>query len=121
MGVVVLSGCASQIAALAPVGGDEVTAVRFAAIDVLLDKRYGILQAPECTQTGDAVGCAGSLTDGRIISVAADVGTSPHTMTVLVADTLVYQGEVQKVLDRAARNEPVTDPPPTPDGGGSAG
>lgn len=48
--LLVITGCASQVAALAPVGGDDITAVRFAAIDVLLAKGVAIMQAPVCTE-----------------------------------------------------------------------
>jgi hypothetical protein len=99
----VLAGCASQLDGLAPVGGDALTGVKFASTDVLLERKFGILEAPVCTQTGDAVSCVGSLTDGAVISVQADIGTKPHTMTVTVGGSVVYDGEVQKVLDEAAR------------------
>ncbi len=47
--------------------------------------------------------CVGSLTDGAVINVQADIGTKPHTMTVTVGGNVVYDGEVQKILDEAAR------------------
>ena len=97
-----LAGC-SQIDGLAPVGGDSLTGVKFAATDVLLERKLGILEAPVCTQTGTTVSCIGSLTDGAVINVQADVGTKPHTMTVTVGGSVVYDGEVQKILDEAAR------------------
>ena len=99
----VLAGCASQLDGLAPVGGDAMTGVKFAATDVLLERKLGILEAPVCTETGDAVSCVGSLTDGAVISVQADIGTKPHTMTVTVGGSVVYDGEVQSILDEAAR------------------
>jgi hypothetical protein len=102
LAVVTLAGCASQLSALAPVGGDALTGVKFAATDVLLEKKFGILEAPVCTQVGNAVSCVGSLTDGAVISVQADIGTKPHTMTVTVGGSVVYDGEVQKILDEAA-------------------
>ena len=43
-----LTGC-SQVAALAPVGGDHLTMVRFAAIDVLVDEGIDVLTAPVCS------------------------------------------------------------------------
>lgn len=98
-----LAGCASQLDGLAPVGGDAMTGVKFAATDVLLQQKFGILEAPVCTETGETVSCVGSLTDGAVISVQADIGTKPHTMTVTVGGSVVYDGEVQKVLDEAAR------------------
>ena len=98
-----LAGCGSQIDGLAPVGGDAMTGVKFAATDVLLERKLSILEAPVCTETGDSVSCVGSLTDGAVISVRADIGTKPHTMTVTVDGSTVYDGEVQPVLDDAAR------------------
>lgn len=98
-----LTGCASQLAGLAPVGGDAMTGVRFAAVDVLLAKKYGMLEVPVCTEASKTVSCVGSLTDGQVITVRADIGSDPHTMTVKVGDRVVYDGDVQKVLDDAAR------------------
>lgn len=97
-----LAGCASQLDGLAPVGGDAMTGVKFAATDVLLEKKFGILEAPVCTEAGNTVSCVGSLTDGAAINVQADIGTKPHTMTVTVGGAVVYDGEVQTVLDEAA-------------------
>jgi uncharacterized lipoprotein NlpE involved in copper resistance len=101
--VLLLVGCGSQIDALQPVGGDAMTGVKFAATDVLLDRKFGILEAPVCTQARETVSCVGSLTDGAVINVQADVGTKPHTMTLTVGGVVVYEGEVQAVLDDAAR------------------
>lgn len=97
-----LSGCASQIAGLAPVAGDTRAAIRTAAIDVLLQKKLTIREAPECTSTGDGYSCVGSLTDGSPIVVSA-LGTEPTTMTILVGDVVSYEGSIQDVLDEAAR------------------
>ena len=98
-----LGACTSQLDALAPVGGDAVTGVTFAATDVLLQRKLGILEAPACTLAGTAVACVGSLTDGSRVSVSADVTTKPHTMTVTVGGEVIYDGDVQSVLDDAAR------------------
>ena len=98
-----LTGCASQIGGLAPVGGDALTGVRIAAVDVLLENKLGILEAPVCTQVAKAVSCVGSLTDGSVVTVEADVSTTPNTMTVTVGGTMIYDGEVQAVLDKAAQ------------------
>lgn len=100
---VLLGGCASQLDGLAPVGGDAMTGVKFAATDVLLERKFGILEAPVCTESGTIVSCVGSLTDGAPITVRADIGTKPHTMTVTVDGAVVYEGDVQSVLDKAAR------------------
>ena len=98
-----LVGCGSQLDALAPVGGDAVTGVTFAATDVLLQRKLGILEAPVCTLAGTAVACVGSLTDGTRVSVTADVTSKPHTMTVTAGGEVLYDGDVQSVLDDAAR------------------
>ena len=101
--LLVLTGCASQISGLAPVGGDALTGVRIAAVDVLLENKLGILEAPVCTQVAKSVSCVGSLTDGSVVTVEADVSTTPNTMTVTVGGTMIYDGDVQAVLDKAAQ------------------
>jgi hypothetical protein len=106
---VALSGCASQLAGLAPVGGDALTGVRTAAVNVLMAKHFGILEVPVCTEVTDAVSCVGSLTDGRVVLVDADIATKPHTMTITLGGDAIYDGDVQTILDRAARGEAVTD------------
>lgn len=98
-----LAGCGSQIDGLAPVGGDAMTGVKFAATDVLLERKLSILEAPVCTETGDSVSCVGSLTDGSAVSVQADISSKPHLMTITVGGSVVYEGDVQSVLDNAAR------------------
>lgn len=99
----VLAGCGSQIDGLAPVGGDAMTGVKFAATDVLLERKLSIMEAPVCTETGDTVSCVGSLTDGSAVSVQADISEKPHRMTITVGGSVVYDGDVQSVLDNAAR------------------
>jgi outer membrane murein-binding lipoprotein Lpp len=98
-----MTGCASQIDGLAPVGGDARAGVATAATNVLLERKFGILQVPICTEAGDVVSCVGSLTDGQVISVRADVGATPYLMTLTVGGAVVYEGGVQAVLDDAAR------------------
>lgn len=98
-----LTGCASQIGGLAPVGGDALTGVRIAAVDVLLERKLEILEVPVCTQVAKAVSCVGSLIDGSVVTVEADVSTSRDTMTVTVGGETIYDGDVQAVLDRAAQ------------------
>jgi hypothetical protein len=99
-----LSGCASQVDALAPVGGDDIQAVRTAAIDVLLEARLTPMEAPVCTYDGAGVACSGSLTDGSAVVVIAP-GKHPTDMTVKVGSTLLYDGPVQDVLDKAAQGQ----------------
>jgi hypothetical protein len=105
LGGAVLSGCASQIDALAPVGGTNRIALRTAAIDVLLQDKLTIRDAPQCVKAGDGYSCVGSLTDGSAIVVTSP-GTDLDTMTVMVGDVVVYDGSVQAVLDAAAQQSP---------------
>lgn len=100
-GVVLLSGCSSQISALAPVGGDDITSLRIAAIDVLLERKLTVRDAPVCTDTGEGYSCVGSLTDGSEIVVTAP-DADATTMTITVGGSTIYDGSVQEVLDRAA-------------------
>ncbi|GEM_PF-443232 len=102
--LLVLTGCASQIGGLAPVGGDALTGVRIAAVDVLLERKLEILEVPVCTQVAKAVSCVGSLIDGSVVTVEADVSTTPDTMTVSVGGEKIYDGDVQAVLDEAAQD-----------------
>jgi hypothetical protein len=105
LSVAAVSGCASQVSALAPVGGDDITAVRNAAIDVVTGHTLLVKDAPRCTQVVDRFSCVGSITDGSPIVVDAPVDGS--TMTVTVGATVLYSGPVQDVLDAASRGEPV--------------
>lgn len=98
-----LAGCASQISALAPVGGDAMTGVRIAATDVLLERRLSILAAPACTQEAKVVTCQGTLADESTVDVRADVAVTPNTMTVTAGGEVLYQGSVQAILDSAAQ------------------
>ena len=82
--LLVLTGCASQIGGLAPVGGDALTGVRIAAVDVLLERKLEILEVPVCTQVAKAVSCVGSLIDGSVLSpprppVRSSKGEALHT------------------------------------------
>lgn len=96
-----LAGCASQIDALAPVSGDDVSAVRTATTDVLLARNADILEAPVCAKSETAITCEGTLTNGSTISVDAPLD-APDTMTVTVAGEVVYEGSIQDVLSAAA-------------------
>lgn len=96
-----MTGCASQIAALAPVSGDNAYAVRSAAIDVLLEMGYSLRIAPTCAQGVEAITCEGTMLDGSAISVMAP-GKGKESMTVTVGGKVVFEGAVQQVLDRAA-------------------
>lgn len=98
-----LSGC-SQIAALAPVGGNGVAEVRFGAIDVLQEKGIAILTAPVCTQAdaGPVVTCAGTTADGREIAVTSSVAPDAQ-LVITVGDANIFSGALSTVLDEAAR------------------
>lgn len=101
MAATLLGGCSSQIDGLAPVGGDDITSLRIAAIDVLLERRLTVRDAPVCTDTGEGYSCIGSLTDGTEIVVTAP-DADATTMTITLGGSTIYDGSVQEVLDRAA-------------------
>ncbi|RFA08827.1 hypothetical protein B7R54_06000 [Subtercola boreus] len=100
--VALLAGC-SQVAAIAPVGGNHLSEVRYAAIDVLTTAGTPLLTAPVCDSTSDGtVTCAGTTTTGdpiTVLSTAAD----PATVTVTVGTSVLYAGSITDVLDAAAR------------------
>lgn len=100
-GVFMTSACASQVAALAPVSGDNIYKVRTAATDVLLESGYAIKVAPVCTQEPEAVVCAGSTMDEEAIAVTAP-GKGKTTMTVTVGGATVFDGVIQDIIDKAA-------------------
>jgi hypothetical protein len=105
--VLALAAC-SQTAALAPVGGDRLAEVRFAAIDVLMDQRVELLVAPVCTASGeddDDIACAGTTLDGRPITA---VSSAEHQdrLVVTVDGKVIHDGDLQAVLTSAARPTP---------------
>lgn len=97
-----LAGC-SQVAALAPVGGDALSEVRFAAIDVLLQKGVAVGQAPDCVATAAAIECSGTTVEGAAINVSSQRGADA-TLEVSVGGTSLFSGRLQDVLDAAARS-----------------
>lgn len=98
-----LTGC-SQVAAIAPVGGNHLAEVRYAAIDVLLDADVEVLTAPVCAQAPSGeVSCQGETVDGTDISVVSPADDQT-VVTVTVGDDELYSGSIMKVLDEAARN-----------------
>lgn len=111
-GVALLAGCGSQVAALGPVGGDDITAVRNAAIDVVTGRGLLVKDTPRCSQVAGRFSCVGATTDGSAIVVDAPVDAS--TVTVTVGGRVVYTGSVQAVLDAAAQGSPI----PETDGAG---
>ena len=97
-----LSGC-SQIAAIAPVGGDRVAEIRFAAGDVLVQKAVDIETAPVCEMAKDlAVSCIGETLDGETITVTS-TAADPTIMTITIGSTELFSGAIQDVLDAAIR------------------
>jgi len=100
--VVLLSGC-SQIAAIAPVGGNRLSDVRYAAIDVLVDREVPIMTAPVCTESGDkAVSCEGETVDGKTITVTSTAEDQAN-FTIEVGSETLFTGVIQDVLDAAMR------------------
>ena len=98
-----LGGC-SQISALAPVGGNGLSEVRFGAIDVLLQKGIAVLSAPVCAvaDPGPVVTCAGTTTDGRDIAVTSSIAADAQ-LVVMVGGETIFSGSLVDVLDEAAR------------------
>jgi hypothetical protein len=104
---VALAAC-SQTAALAPVGGDRLAEVRFAAIDVLMDQRVEVLVAPACTASGpddEAITCAGTTLDGRAITAVSNAQHQDR-LVVTVDGKVIHDGDLQAVLTSAARPAP---------------
>ncbi|MFZ4487003.1 MAG: hypothetical protein ACOYO9_10480 [Candidatus Nanopelagicales bacterium] len=99
--VLVASGCASQMSALAPVGGDNIFKVRTATIDVLLGEGLALKVVPTCVQEAEAVVCEGTTMDDAKISVTAP-GKGTTTMAITVGGVVVYDGSVQAIIDAAA-------------------
>lgn len=98
--ICLVSGC-SQVSALAPVGGDRVTGVRYAANDLLVDAGIEVLTAPVCVQATDkAVTCEGTTRDAQPIRVVSRADDQAR-MTVTVGDRTLYDGDIQTVLEKA--------------------
>lgn len=96
----VLAGC-SQVAAIAPVGGNRLAEVRFASIDVLVAAAVDVRTAPACTQAADTtVSCAGDTLTGAAIEVSAPAA-EPDRLQVTVGGASVYDGSLQAVLEKA--------------------
>lgn len=98
----VLSGC-TQVAAIAPVGGDHLAEVRFAAIDVLTAADVELLSAPDCTEKSDgAISCTGEALDGSAITVES-TADDPESLTVAVGSDVLYTGSILEALETALR------------------
>ncbi len=96
-----LAGC-SQIAALAPVGGDDVTMVRFATIDVLVAENVDILDAPTCEQTGTVITCTGTTVDGMTISSTSS-SADDASIEITVGTQTLYSGSLTELLEMYVR------------------
>lgn len=100
VGTLALAGC-SQVAAIAPVGGDRLAEVRFAAGDVLVRETVDVLVAPVCTEAPDAtVTCEGQTLDGLDIAVTAP-GDDLDAVTITVDGETLYAGSIMDVLETA--------------------
>ena len=96
-----LGGC-SQVAAIAPVGGNHLTEVRFATIDVLQQKGIALEEVPTCARASDgAISCTGTTADGAAVT-ATSPADDPDSFTVTVGSGPVFTGSVSAVIDQAA-------------------
>lgn len=97
-----LAGC-SQVAAIAPVGGNHLSEVRYAAIDLLVENEIDVLTAPVCATAADkTLACEGETVDGETITVTSP-GDEQNQFTLVVGTETLYSGSVQDVLDDAMR------------------
>ena len=96
-----LAGC-SQIAAIAPVGGSREAEVRYAAIDVLLERGVEVGTAPVCAMVDDdaVISCAGETLDGAPILVESPAD-APDTFVLTVDGETLYDGPTADVLEAA--------------------
>ncbi len=109
LALIPLAGC-TQIAQLQPVAGAEVTAVRIATNDVLVDKGVPIGVAPVCDVEGDLYVCKGTTRNGREIRSEAksleEFGDDDRVRCVLAGGGLaegdggseIFNGQVETVL-----------------------
>ena len=98
-----LAGC-SQIAALAPVGGDDVAMVRFATIDVLVAEGVEILDAPTCELEGSAITCSGTIVGGDTISTVSS-SADDATIVITVGSQTLYDGSLTDLLASYMRGD----------------
>ena len=96
-----LAGC-SQVSALAPVGGDRITKLRIAAVDVLLADGVEIKVTPVCSTGDTQYDCEGSTMAGEPISVTGPV-TGDLTMLLTVGDRTLHDGPVDPILEQNAQ------------------
>lgn len=105
------SGC-SQVQQLQPVAGAQISAVRTATNDVLVDSGVPIEVAPVCEFTDPLFVCRGSAADGLEIVAEAEVLTpygqtkdewgayvpADVSLVIKVGTQTIYQGSVEDVL-----------------------
>jgi len=108
---VALTGC-SQAAQLQPVAGGQISAVRTATNDILVDQDVDIQVAPVCEFEDPKFLCVGSTTDGKKITseaeVLAEFGATKTeygaytpadvSLVVTVGQDEIFNGKVEKVL-----------------------
>lgn len=93
-------GC-SQVAVLAPVAGDAIASVEFAAGDVLVDHKVRVKDWPACQSDGTLYRCAGATVDGKPIDVVAS--GKPIDIVVRVQGRTLYEGPLESVVVDAGR------------------
>jgi hypothetical protein len=105
------SGC-SQVQQLQPVAGAQISAVRTATNDVLVDSGVPIEVAPVCEFADPLFVCRGSAADGLEIVAEAEVLTpygqtkdewgayvpADVSLVIKVGARTIYQGSVEDVL-----------------------
>jgi len=108
---VALTGC-SQAAQLQPVAGGQISAVRTATNDILVDQDVDIKVAPVCEFEDPKFLCVGSTTDGKKITseaeVLAEFGATKTeygaytpadvSLVVTVGQDQIFNGKVEKIL-----------------------
>lgn len=116
LALIPLAGC-TQVAQLQQVAGAEVTAVRIATNDVLVDQKVPIVVAPVCASQGEVYVCEGTARGGRDIrseaTVEAAMGATKTeygadtpaviSLTVTVDGKQIFNGKVQDVLAQNAQ------------------
>jgi len=117
--VVATTGC-SQVAQLRGVAGDQVTAVRTATNDVLVEQGVDIGIAPVCAADDPVYTCTGSTSDGQPITaearVVAEFGATTDqygadrpadvSLVVRVGGSEVFSGTVADVIARSGEVAP---------------
>lgn len=108
---VALAGC-TQIAQLQPVAGGQISAVRTATNNVLVDKDIDIKVAPVCEFEDPKFICLGSTANGKQIKAEAVVlaafgateteygADTPAdvSLVITVGDRQIFDGKVENVL-----------------------